>query len=64
MCITPEDVEQHRRECEARWVLSLPTLQERREYLSRIEKRRGKDAADYLKTEVENQWRKRSMTSQ
>lgn len=64
MCITPDSVEEHRRQCEARWVLSLPTKSARQVYLDAVEKRRGKAAAEYLKTEVMNQWRRKSTMSQ
>lgn len=41
--------EEWRHECECRWLLdSLPSKQERREYLDKVEKRRGKPAADKM----------------
>ncbi len=40
----PSDSEPWRAECEARHVLTMPTVQARRDYLSGIQKRRG-DAA-------------------
>ncbi|MFT0532250.1 hypothetical protein ACMHYJ_05355 [Castellaniella hirudinis] len=49
--ISPEAVEQHRRECEARRVLSLPKP-ERRPWLDSIGKRRGQAAQKYLEDEV------------
>ena len=51
--------ESHRRECEARAALALP-LAIRREFLATVEKRRGKPAADALKTEMTKQFAKRS----
>lgn len=42
-------------ECEARWVLSKPKSW-RTGYLNRVEKRRGKKAADELRAEVMRQW--------
>lgn len=47
--------EQHRRECEARWVLKLP-LTKRREYLESLEKPRGKAGREYLEAEIKKQW--------
>lgn len=64
MFTTPDEIEQYRNECEARWVLTLPNIDARRSYLQRVEKRRGKPAADYLKNEVLNQWQRKSTTSQ
>ena len=43
--------EQHRLECEARHMLTLPLIQRRKE-LDLIEKQRGVDAVDYLKNEM------------
>ena len=43
--------EQHRLECEARHMLTLPLTQRRKE-LDLIEKQRGVGAAEYLKNEI------------
>ena len=43
--------EQHRLECEARHMLTLPLIQRRKE-LDLIEKQRGVGAAEYLKNEI------------
>ena len=43
--------EQHRLECEARHMLTLPLTQRRKE-LDLIEKQRGVGAAEYLKKEM------------
>ena len=43
--------EQHRLECEARHMLTLPLIQRRKE-LDLIEKQRGIKAVDYLKNEM------------
>jgi hypothetical protein len=43
--------EQHRLECEARHMLSLPLTQRRKELLE-IEKFRGTKAVEYLKEEI------------
>ena len=45
----PTDSEEHRHECEARAILRLPTLGQRREWLESIERKRGKKEADRLK---------------
>lgn len=49
--MTPQQIEQHRRECEANHVLALP-FADRAPYLDLIEKRRGKEARDYLVVEI------------
>lgn len=49
-------VEQHRKECEARQVLSWPKHQ-RTEYLKLVEKKRGEEACKELKAEIMRQWR-------
>lgn len=41
---------QHQHECLARYVLSLPTLEQRRMFLARWEGRHGTDSVDNLKT--------------
>lgn len=51
--------ENWRRETEARAVLAMP-LHNRREFLAQVEKRRGKLAAEALKTEMTKQFAKRS----
>lgn len=45
------DVEQHRRECEARWVLGLERSA-RKPWLDSIGKKRGLAAQKYLEEEV------------
>ena len=54
--MTKAEIEQRRRECEARWVLSLPQ-HERKPWLDLIGKRRGPDAQKYLEDEVRRQHR-------
>lgn len=51
-------IEQHRRECEARLVLSWP-LAQRREYLKGVAEVRGDAAAEELKQEIRRQWAER-----
>jgi len=47
----------YRNECEAREVLRMPTKDARREFLSMIEKKRGKEARQYLEAEIMKQWK-------
>jgi len=54
--LTPGQTEQYRRECEARWVLSLPH-RERKPWLDAIGRRRGPEAQKYLEEEVIRQFR-------
>lgn len=49
-------IEQHRLECEARYVLSMPYAQ-RKPWLDSIGKRRGLEAQRYLEAEVTRQFR-------
>jgi len=53
--------EQHRHECEVRWVAALPTPARRRAYLDSIEQRRGKPAADRLRTDLLKLWQVRKL---
>ncbi len=46
--------------CEADMICNMRKLSERREYLERIEKRRGKKAADGLRAKVQERWKKRA----
>lgn len=50
------DSEEWRAECEARAVLQMPTLQQRRDFLAAVETRRGKPAADKLKADIMRLW--------
>lgn len=56
--VDPTWTEQHRLECEARHVIKMPTLQDRRAYLERVELKRGKEARKYLEQEILKQWKK------
>lgn len=49
--MTPQQTEQRRRECEARWVLGLPKPQ-RKPWLDSIGRIRGLEAQAYLEEEV------------
>ena len=53
--------EQHRLECEARFWLRETKGNKAAvdELIGRIEKRRGKQAADYLREEMRRQWQSR-----
>lgn len=50
--------EQHRAECEARFVLRM-RLADRRAYLESIEKFRGKDGRKYLEGFIKAEWAKK-----
>lgn len=50
--------EQHRVECEARFVLKMK-LADRRAYLEAIEKHRGKDGRKYLEGFIKKEWAKK-----
>ncbi len=52
--MTPQQIEQHRRECEAKHVLALP-FGDRAPYIDIIEKRRGKEGRQYLVEEIHRQ---------
>ncbi|HET8635463.1 MAG TPA: hypothetical protein VFL96_01290, partial [Acidobacteriaceae bacterium] len=52
--VTPQQIEQHRRECEALHVLAMP-YHERKPWLNAIGKRRGLAAQQYLEAEVRRQ---------
>jgi hypothetical protein len=49
-----------RHECEARWILKLGSLDERRAWLQSLEKRRGKAHVEQLKQTMRNLWAHRS----
>lgn len=46
------DSEAWRHECEAATVLAMPTLQQRRDYLAAVEKRRGIKAREALQNTI------------
>lgn len=48
--------EDWRAECEARVVVNMPTLMQRRQYLELVEKKRGTEAANQLKRDVRSLW--------
>ena len=50
-----------RLECEAKEVLRKPTLEERREYLAGVEKRRGLRAVEELKAVMTTEWGNRNV---
>lgn len=50
--------EQHRAECEARFVLKMK-LADRRVYLESIEKHRGKEGRKYLEGFIKKEWAKK-----
>ncbi len=44
--------EQFRAECEARHVLKLPSIHHRKDYLQKVEKKRGSEAARKLESDM------------
>lgn len=52
-----------RMECEARWILALPSLDERRAWLQSLEKRRGQAHVDQLKATIRTLWAQRQQTA-
>jgi 5-enolpyruvylshikimate-3-phosphate synthase len=46
-----------RHECEARYIAALPSLAERRIYLTEVERRRGKAEADRLRATMKALWK-------
>jgi hypothetical protein len=53
------DSEEWRAECEARAMAKLPTLAERRAWLGDVERKRGKEAADRLRSLMLTVWDRR-----
>jgi len=51
--------EEWRHECEARFLIGLPTIDERRDFLAGIEKKRGAAEADRLRATAEVLWEAR-----
>ena len=51
--------EEWRHECEARYILKLPSLEQRRAWLADLERRRGKAAVDRLRDTMSQLWRAR-----
>jgi len=52
-----------RHETEARWILKLPSLDERRAWLQSLEKRRGQAHVEQLKQTMRNLWAQRQQTA-
>ncbi len=52
------DSDEYRSACEVRHVLSLP-LDERREYMERVDRARGQAAGDALREKVRAEWLRR-----
>jgi hypothetical protein len=46
--------EQHRHECEVRWLAALPSNDRRKKYLEGVKQKRGKAAADRLRVDAWN----------
>ena len=49
-------LEPWRQECEARYVLQMPTREARNEWIAKVAKKRSQDEADRLKAEVMRLW--------
>jgi len=49
--------EEGRRRCEAKMVLAMPKLEQRRDYLRRIEAARGIKGREYLEAEIRKVWK-------
>jgi hypothetical protein len=54
-----EDTEKWRAECEARHCLDYYSLEERREYLTLVQKHRGQEGRKYLEDAILKEWQKR-----
>jgi hypothetical protein len=50
--------EQYRHECEVRMIINMSSKEARREHLNGIEVKRGKAAADRIRTDLLKAWRK------
>lgn len=57
----PHFDEQHRHECEVRWVASLP-LRQRREFLAKVEELRGLEARLKLQEGLTQLWKTKNTT--
>ena len=58
----PTWTEAHRHACEVRYVMGMPTRDQRAGFLDGVERRRGKPAADRLRDDVATAWRARRET--
>lgn len=56
------DSPEWRAECEARYILDLPTKQVRLDFLDKIEKRRGTEAKQDLEQRILTLWQLRRMS--
>ncbi len=50
--MTPDHGQRHARQCLIRWILALPTKQERQDWFALHARLHGKQATDQLKAEV------------
>ena len=50
--------EHHRRECEARFVLAMPTKEDRAAYIKLVRARRGLISSKQLKEDIMREWKK------
>lgn len=61
--MTDTSSEEHRAACEARYLARRPA-HEITEFLELVEKRRGKAAAEKLRQQTREEWKKRNLTNQ
>jgi hypothetical protein len=53
----PNNSEQYRHECEVKYIIRLPSKQERAGYIARVRKHRGDVSADKLEGDVYRAWK-------
>ena len=51
-----QEQEPHRLACEARWLLELPTAEDRRRYLALVKEKRGEEAHAALRQAASDLW--------
>jgi hypothetical protein len=50
----------HQRQCLVRWICNLPSLNQRRNFLDKFQKRHGVAVADSIKSQVQAEWARRT----
>lgn len=53
------EVEEHKRNCLARWICNLGDVKTRRGFINRLERRNGKMIADDIRRRVMTEWENR-----
>lgn len=56
MANEPNNSEEYRHECEVKYVIRLPSKNERAGYIARVRRHRGDEAADKLQRDVYYAW--------